>query len=80
MYIYNFYEQIDTLVTKLLEDARKALLTKTLAEAKGAHPMTIRALEAEIQYCTERMGKLLCLKATTPIRLAIAANTNGGDC
>jgi hypothetical protein len=80
MYIYNFFEEIDTLANAVRETARNTIITKALAEAKRAHPMTIRALEAEIEACREELAQLRRLKDSTPLRLAVAINSNGGAC
>ena len=80
MHIYNLFEQFDEMEKRARTEAREAILLRTLAKAKGAHPLTLKALDETIQFCREELASLKYLRNTTPLKNVIVVECRGGSC
>lgn len=78
--IYNILQQCDEEKATLLEKGRHLKILKTEAEATKAHPLTLKALNFELDEVREELASIDYIKRTTPVKYAVVSEVAGGEC
>ena len=78
--IYNIFERCDENKAEFLARGRQLSLMRTIAAARGAHPLTLRAIDAELTEIRELLAGIDYFKRITPISKPVVVVCNGGSC